>query len=165
MLRFILLFIGLFLIWVLFFSNYKKAYKISISAISALVVACGLWWEMQRDALSTTLIDNEQIKICDLQITHSYRTNYDVTVCLNNQTKDAVAKRIALRYTALLCNPDCVVIDETDKERLITLPTLEQRILNDNIRFDNVDSTLTKTTPSTIQWRATVIEVKSTARD
>lgn len=161
MLRFVLLFVGLLLIWVLFFSKYEKTQKIIITLVSSLLIGCWLGWEMQRDALSTSLIDIDEITICSVKLTHSYRTNYDAVVCLENTSDIASAERVKLRYSALVCDPNCTVIEEIDKERLIQLPNGKKTSITESVRFDLLDAAETKKTPSDVQWKVSVLSVQS----
>lgn len=140
MIRLLILALGVFLIWVLFFSGFTKQRKITISIIAVLIAIGGLWFEQRGQNLKSSLIAADQIADCGASATHTYRTNFDVRFCLQNNASKGTAKRVAMRFIALNCQQgDCQEIESVDKDIRVQIAPGEQATLVENLSFARVD--------------------------
>jgi hypothetical protein len=140
MIRIIILVIGVLILWVLFFSPFSKQQKIVISACAGLILAIGLWYESHGKTPKSDLISVSEIVSCGASGEFSYRSNYNVDLCLQNNSVVATVQRIGLRVSVLSCeNSNCSEIDAVDKEIRVHIKPQQEVQMTQNLSFDKLD--------------------------
>lgn len=157
MIRLILVAIGIFIVWVLFLSQFTRQQKIIICTVSLLVCVAGLWFDQSSHTPKEGLISVNEMENCGVNAKHSYRTNFDIELCLRNLSENATAKRVSISYTALNCVAgNCEELQVVNRDIALSLAPQLQLILSDNLNFDHVDPSL-----ETVVWVAKVNSIKA----
>ena len=160
MIRLLILLLGLFVLWVLFYSGLRKQQKIIISLTVVLLAGAGAWFEGYGETPRFGLIQPEQVVVCGVSGQHSYRTNYQIQFCLENMADDAIVARLELRFIALDCGDgdgDCQQVDFVDKQLNIELLPQQKTESTENLAFNKINPD----TP-TLTWMVDVLGVKAT---
>ena len=158
MIRIIILVIGVFLLWVLFLSPFSKQRKIVIGVCAACIVAIGLWYEGNGKTPKSGLISVAEIASCGASGEFSYRSNYNVDICLQNNSAVATVQRIGLRVSVLSCeNSSCTEVNALDKEISLQIGPQQRVQTKQNISFEKLDGQLPNLT-----WIVEPTSVKAT---
>ena len=159
MIRLIIVLVFLFLIWLLFVSEFSKNRKIAISVFALLLCGFSIWYDDYSKKAVEGLVDISNLQVCGVSGEHSYRTNFDINLCLQNTAGRGVVKRVRVAIMAARCNSAdmCVVVDRVERARSLELAPGEQLDLKENLNFPNLDPD----TPE-IRWTAEVLSVKAT---
>lgn len=140
MIRLIILALGVFVIWVLFVSEFDRRRKVLITIAAVFVAALGLWFGQASQAPRTGIVSTADIVTCGVNVSHSYRSNFDIDFCLENRSADGTVKRLGLEFQASSCiQPECEKVQSVTKEIPVDIApgTRLQRV--ENLRFDAVD--------------------------
>lgn len=158
MIRLIIIAIAIFLIWVLFFSGFEKRRKIIISVIAVLICVAGMGWESFSKKPRSHLIATEQVVSCGVQAEHSYRSNYDLQICIENTASKGHVKRIDMTVNAQQCgnNADCEVLESVTRSLSVDIAPQSSTTLQENLSFKSVDKNATG-----LQWGIEVLAVKA----
>ena len=158
MIRIIILVIGVFVLWVLFFSPFSKQQKIVIGACAACILAIGLWYESHGKTPKSGLIGVSEIVSCGASGGFSYRSNYNVDICLQNNSAVATVQRIGLRVAVLSCeNSNCSEMDAVNKEISLQIGPKQRVQTIQNLSFDKLDPE----TPN-LSWIVETTSVRAT---
>lgn len=141
MIRLIIAFFGLVLIWLLWRKDLNKQQKIAaILALLAMFIA-GTWWEIGRDKPSDKLVELTSVTVCDVKVTPSYRTNYQVDLCVQNSS-DRPLVRIGYTLMAQLCAAnDCQQIEQISREIPVSVGANSRNTIRENVRFEELAQT------------------------
>jgi len=141
MIRLIILVIGVFLIWVLFFSNFSKQRKIVIAAIAIVISIFGVWLESTVGKPKSSIVNTADVVSCGVSAVHSYRSNFDLSLCLQNNSANGRVKRIALSIIAAKCTTqdDCREVQRQQRELPIDLAPSAKVTLQQNLSFGLLD--------------------------
>lgn len=158
MIRLIIALIGLFLIWVVFFSGFSKERKAVIAVISILLNITGVWFESDLGKPKTGVVQASQIVPCGLEAVHSYRTNFDLVLCFQNSDANANVTRLGFSIAAQQCDNAgvCETVQQVRRDLLVELPANDIIQLKQNLSFSNVDPSL-----KGISWVVNVHSVKA----
>lgn len=158
MVRLLIVVIGLFLLWVLFFSSFTKRRKIIITVIAVIMSAIGVWLESNTGMPRSGLLSNADVTSCGVTAVHSYRSNYDLTLCLRNSASDGQVKQLGLLITAQSCSApnNCMTLESVYRDVRIDIAPNSEVIVKQNLTFDDVDPAL-----SGQVWSAQVESVKA----
>ena len=158
MIRIIILVIGVFVLWVLFFSPFSKQQKIVIGACAACILAIGLWYESHGKTPKSGLIGVSEIVSCGASGEFSYRSNYNVDICLKNNSAVASVQRIGMRVAVLSCeNSNCREVDVVDKEVTLQIGPQQEVQTTQNLSFDKLDPELPN-----LRWIVDITSVRAT---
>jgi hypothetical protein len=158
MIRVIILVIFLFLVWVLYASGFEKPRKIRICIIALVLCAIGFWFDGYYKRELNNLLDVSQVRVCGVVAEFSYRTNYDLEICLQNDASDATVSRLNMAVIASNCGPqNCVEVQRVEKDVLVSIAPLSRTTLEQNLSFDRVNPD-----QGSIQWSVEVIGIKAT---
>ena len=159
MIRLIILALGLFLFWLIFFSGASKQNKRIVSGIAALLVVVMVWIESAGTTPRSGVISPDQIVACsDASAEHSYRSNYNVSFCLQNNATHGTAKRLELRFSALQCaTKTCQSLDSATKSIALELAPGERVEQIENLAFEQLTAGL-----EGLIWQVDVLDVKAT---
>ena len=95
--------------------------------------------------------------MCALSAKHSYRSNYDITFCLKNNSQIATVKRLTVKIIAQDCQRgECNVLESVSKDFPITIGAGEQIQHVENSQFDALDPSL-----KDVEWAIEVSEIKA----
>lgn len=157
MIRLIILVLGIFLIWLLFYSNFSKQRRVVISLLAVTACVLGLWLEQRGESPRAGRMAVSELVQCGVTGTHSYRTNFDIKFCLQNNSPAATVKRVALDFTALKCSQgDCREVQVVSRELACDLSPAARISLTENINFKLVDPL-----DKTIVWKVQPTSVKA----
>ncbi|MFT7527685.1 MAG: hypothetical protein ACI9LY_002844 [Arenicella sp.] len=158
MIRIIILAIGVFVLWVLFFSPFSKQQKIVIGACAACILAMGLWYESHGKTPKSGLIGVSEIVSCGASGEFSYRSNYNVDICLKNKSAVAAVQRIGLRVVAQRCeNSNCSEVDAVAKEISLPIGPLQEVQTIQNLSLDKLDPDIPN-----LSWTVEITSVRAT---
>jgi len=158
MIRLIIIAIGLFILWVLFLSSFEKRRKIIIAIAAVVVLIAGLildgWGEKPR----SNIVNIDQIEVCGVTAKHSYRSSFDLDICLQNNANQGTVKRIALVVSAADCpaNGLCTELQNVTRDFPIELDSGSKITVEQNLSFDQV-----KRDSQTVQWSVEPVSVKA----
>ena len=155
MIRLLLLIVALLLIWLLFFSQFARKLRLGLSAVLVALLVLALWIESSNKTARTGLIAADQIGICGVRGEFSYRTNYNIDACLLNQHESATARRVQIRFSALLCEQgDCRELENVTRTFTVDLPPQTRQETAANLSFPALEESMQGLT-----WSAEVEEV------
>ncbi|MFT6407368.1 MAG: hypothetical protein ACJAQ6_000779 [Arenicella sp.] len=157
MIRVIILLIFLFLVWVLYASGFERLRKIRICIIALVVSAIGFWFDGYYKRELDNLVDVSQVQVCGVSSEFSYRTNYNLTICVQNDASGATVSRLKVAAIASNCAAQsCVEVQRVERDMLVNIAPLSRVQLEQNLSFTNVSPD-----QSNIQWSVEVLEVKA----
>ncbi len=168
MIRLVVAVIGLLLLLMWVAAPFAKRTKILISALALVAIITLASMEVYNNKPRSGLIDPVSISVCGLNVTHSYRSDYKVALCLENTTS-ATVKRIAFQVDGLRCpassqndnepksKPEgCKLLDSATRDVLLTIEAGAQTDLQETLRFDAL-------TPAEadVTWSASILDIKA----
>ena len=146
MIRVILFFLSAALVWILLFSKFTQRQRI-VGAIALFVVSVvAMWLTAQYDKPRSGVITAANVEVCDFSMAYSYRTNYDLVLCLKNTHESATLRRIEFEVTAKRCpenqteqsDKECTVVQSVSKSRPLTIKSGQTLTIQDSLDFDQV---------------------------
>ena len=161
MLRVLLLILAVVIIWILFFSGFEKRTRI-IASVSLFVVSVfALWFDSYLSNPRSDKIAAQSITVCDLDVRYSYRTNYEVRLCVQNDDPAVTLRRVEFEITAQVCDSDeqCTRLQSVSKSRPVVIAPGASAVLEDSIRFDAV-AQFADSESAQIEWQAAILGVK-----
>ena len=158
MIRVILALIAVFIIWVLFFSKFSKERKIAIVALVVVVSFLGVWYESSVGKPRQDLVEPSQIIDCGVSAKHSYRTNFDIDLCVQNTSEFAKVRRLELLIIAQQCTNlgECVELQRVARDLSVEVMPSSSIMLKQNLSFNNVAPDL-----DDVKWSFIVSAVKA----
>jgi len=139
MIRIVILAIGIFILWVLFISGWARKKKVIVSLLSFTVLVAGLWWESHGKTPKSGLVELSEVVSCGSSGEHSYRSNYNIQYCLQNNSSSATLRRIGIRVSALECvNGNCKELESVTKELTVAIAPGEQANASVSLPFDDL---------------------------
>lgn len=158
MIRIILALIAVFIIWVLFFSKFTKERKIVIVALVVVVSFLGVWYESSVGKPRLNIVEPSQIINCGVSAEHSYRTNFDINLCVQNTSEFAKVKRLELSIIAQQCTTlsECIELQRVVRDLSVELTPNSSIMLKQNLSFNNVAPDL-----EGVKWSFIVNAVKA----
>lgn len=158
MIRLIILALGLFLFWLNLFSGASKQNKLIFSGITVLLMVVIVFIESVGTSPRSGLISPEQVVVCGAtSAERSYRSNYSVSFCLQNDAKHGTIKRLDLRFNALSCaTKPCQVFDSATKSMSMKIAPGEQLEKIQNLAFNQLTPKL-----ESLVWQVEILDVKA----
>ena len=158
MIRLIIAVIGLFIIWVLFFSILPKERKILLVALSLILSVFGIWYESDAGKPQAGFVKAAQIVSCGVSAEHSYRSNFDISLCLENTAEQGHVKRIELAIIAAPCNGlnQCSELQRVVRGLQVDLLPASSTTLSQNLSFDKIGNE-----QANVKWAFEVLSVKA----
>ena len=158
MIRTIITLIGLFLIWVLFFSDFKKEQKILIASAALILSLLGLWLENNSPKPKLDIVKTTEIRSCGILVSHSYRSNFDIDLCIKNTAPDGHVKRLNFSIIASLCETpqSCNEHQRVQRDLSVELPANESRQIKQNLSFSDTPIDL-----QGVQWSIDIHSVQA----
>lgn len=139
MVRLLIPIVAIAIIWLLLFSSFSKRVRISASLALVTLMVIGLWLDTNDKALSTNIVSAKQVISCGVKATPTYRSNFDLELCLENTADFGTVQRLKMRYSALSCAAaTCETLMSTE-ERLNLRIASGQRVMHtENIAFSGI---------------------------
>lgn len=158
MIRLIIIALGLFIIWVLFLSNFEKRRKIIMAIAAVIVLIAGLVFDGWGKKPRSNVVNIDQVAVCGVTAKHSYRSNFDLEICLQNNASEGTVKRIALVVSAADCpaNGLCTELQNVTRDFPIELASGNKIMVAQNLSFDQV-----KPDSQSVQWSVSPVSVKA----
>lgn len=157
MIRLVILALALFIIWLIFASNFSLQRKKIIVVAVVVLSAFGLWFEQRGETPKQGRISPDDIQPCGVTANHSYRSNFDIDFCLHNTSTVLTVKRIELKFLAQRCTEgQCSELQAVNKEVPLILAPSSKVSSRENLQFDLLDPT-----DHSIVWTVQPITVKA----
>lgn len=158
MIRLFIIVIGLFLIWVLFFSSFTKQRKTAITLLALGMSVIGVWLESSAGLPRAGVIEVGDISSCGVLAKHSYRSNFDLQICVRNNASDGEVKLLGLSIIAQNCTaPDnCLMLETVQRDASVSIGPNSEITLKQNLSFDAVEPAATN-----VVWSVEINSVKA----
>jgi hypothetical protein len=118
----------------------------------------GVWYESHGKTPREGLIDVTQVADCGTTAEHSYRSNYNITFCLQNNSTSATAKRMQLRFIAEDCSAGaCQELDAVIKDYSMEIAPGQNVNRTENMALDQLPRGA-----NNFNWRVEPLKVKAT---
>lgn len=157
MIRVIVLLVFLFLIWVLYGSGFEKARKIRIVTILIILCVLGIWLDGYNTRSIKNLVNITDVAICGVSAEHSYRSNFDIAICVQNMAERGTITRLNLQISATSCVADkCETPVSIERSLLTDIAPASRIILDQNLSFETINPEA-----ENIKWSAKVLETKA----
>ena len=158
MIRLLIAVVGLFIIWMLFFSTFSKQRKALLVGVSLALGIFGLWYESGANKPRAKVVKIEQVVSCGVSAKHSYRSNFDIELCIENTANTGNIKRVELAIIAQQCDAqnNCIQLQEVIRSLAIDLPASSKTTLTQNLNFDKVS-----TNQDNVAWSFRALSVKA----
>lgn len=144
MIRLLIALIGGFLIWVLFFSSFSKQKKIVIAVLAVLISALGLGYEIISQQPVKGAMALTSVEACGVHAKHTYRTNFDLNICVNNVAEQGDITRIGFSIIASYCEEpnSCVEVERVRRDLNVELRASDNLVIEQNLAFNELDPEL-----------------------
>lgn len=157
MIRVIIVLVFLFLVWVLYVSGFEKPRKIRISVIALILCAIGFWFDGYDKRQLRNFVSIEDVASCGVSAKHSYRTNFDLAICVQNNAEKGTINRLNIAIIASQCEAQtCTQLQRVERSTLVNIPPNSTVTLEQNLGFDDVSPVL-----KGLQWSFDVLETKA----
>jgi len=158
MIRLLIVIVGLFLIWLLFLSSFTKRRKIIIATVVLVMSVLGIWLESNTDLPRANVVSVNDISDCGVVATHSYRSNFDLKICLRNNASGGQVKQLDLLVVAENCTApnNCVLLEKVQRDVSVDIAPNSETVFAQNLGFDQVEPAATG-----VKWSAEIRAVKA----
>lgn len=170
MLRLILFVLAAVLVWLLFFSNFEKQRRI-IAAVVLFVVSIVLMWVVsEQDKPRLGIVQSADLSVCELSMAYSYRTNYDLKLCLKNDHPTAKVRRVEFQVVATTCSEpsdathesesstsECTPLQVVSKSRPVNIAAGESVLIQDNLDFDQLE----RVAADQLKWQVELTRIEA----
>lgn len=161
MIRLIIALIGILMLWVWFAAPFKRSVKTVLTVISMGLSVFLIAYETYDGKPRSGLIEVSDIQVCAVEIKPSYRSDYALTLCVQNTQDKATVKRIQFELTASQCanSDECHDVETVTRDLPVVIGP-EQRIeLQQTLRFDELSKQ--NIAAEVIKWSARITEVQA----
>ncbi len=161
MLRVLLVILAVALIWILFFSDFEKRKRLVFACALFFVSVFAMWFDSYLSNPRSDKIALDSVAVCGLDVAYSYRTNYEVKLCVENQASDATLRRVAFEVSAQVCDEtdECASLQTVSKSRSVSVQPGANVTLIDSMAFDMVVE-YSLPLGSRIDWKVDIVGVK-----
>ena len=157
MIRVIIVLVFLFLLWVLYGSGFEKPRKIRISIIALILFAAAFWFDGYDKRELRNLVAVTDVGGCGVSGQFSYRTNFDLSICVTNNATKGTISRLKLAVIASRCEAQtCTELQRVERSLLVSIAPATSVTLEQNLSFDKVSPS-----ESGLQWSVDVLETKA----
>ena len=161
MIRLLIIAVALFLLWVVFLSEFSRERKIWVTIAAMVFSVLAMWAESNWQRPKANVVQASSIVDCGTSAKHSYRTSFDLVICLRNQAESGNVKRVSFDVVATQCDSDgdCTELERVSRELTIELNANSETTVRQNLQFKMVDAAAQNVT-----WGVEVTGVRATAR-
>lgn len=141
MIRVIITLIAAFIVWLLFFSKFSKERKITLVALALVLSFLGFWFENSVGKPRINIVKPNQIINCGVTAKHSYRSNFDINLCVQNAAEFGRVRRLELSIIAEQCaeSGECVELQRVARDLSVDVLPQSSISLIQNLSFNDVD--------------------------
>lgn len=161
MIRLLFIAVALLLLWVVFMSGFSKKHKIWVVVAAMIFSVFAMWLESNWQQPKKDLVQASDVVDCGTTAGHSYRSSFDLIICLRNQADIGHVKRVNFDVIAKRCaQPEaCIEIERVARELSVDLPAQSDLNVKQNLSFNLVDPAA-----SDVVWSVEVKSVRATAK-
>lgn len=163
MIRLVILILFIILLWLLVASGFERFKKMVLGTLLILLAVAGFIYEGYDKRELSDLVNESQIQSCGVTASHSYRSNYDLKLCVQNLAEKGVISRMKMAVVAKLCTSSdaesCLEIDRVLRDVPVRVPPKSQVYILQNLSFRNVEPTT-----KGVQWSLEILDTKATRK-
>jgi len=158
MIRILIVIVVLFLIWLMFVADFERRKKIVIAVFALAAGGIAVWFEGYGERPKVGIVGLDQVHICGVSSVHSYRSNFNVSVCLQNKAKKGTIQRLTVDVSVEQCKQadQCVLLNTVRRDVAFVLAPDSQQTLEQNLNFRGVDSAMVG-----LKWSAQLVSVQA----
>lgn len=160
MIRLIIVVVVIFFIWLLYILSLERKKKVVIAVIALILCGIAIWFESYDQTARDGVVALDSLEVCGVEGKHTYRSNFDVSICLENKDSEGTVKIVTMAVLAEQCsgaNAECVLLKKAQRDFSLVLVPTERSVLTRNMDFKGVDPSL-----ENVRWSATVLRVQAT---
>jgi hypothetical protein len=163
MIRLVVLALFLILFWLLVASGFERRRKIVLGLLLVGLAVGAFLIEGYDKRELTNLIDEAQVQSCGITAKHTYRTNFDLELCVQNLAETGSISRLEMAITAQKCtqNADqpCLQIDRVIRDIPVKIAAKSQVLILQNLSFRQVNPN-----DADVQWTLEILSTKATRK-
>lgn len=163
MIRLVILVLFLILLWLLIASGFERRRKIVIGLLLVATAVAGFIFEGYDKHELSNLVAESQVQSCGISAKHSYRTNYDLKLCVQNFAEIGSISRLKMAIVAKICPPaqgqECLELARVIRDIPVKIVPQSQVTILQNLSFKDVDPSAKET-----QWSLEIISTKATRK-
>lgn len=160
MIRLVILILFIILLWLLVASGFERRKKMVLGALLIILSIVGFLYEGYDKRELPNLVDQSQVQSCGVTAKHSYRSNFDLNLCIQNLAEKGTISRLKMAIVAKKCSSSsaqsCLEIDRVVRDIPVRILPKSEVSLLQNLSFKNVEP-VTKD----VQWSLEVIDTKA----
>lgn len=159
MIRLIIVVVVIFLIWLLYILHLERKKKVVIAVGALTLCGVAIWLESYDQTARDGVVALDSVQVCGVEGVHTYRSNFDVSICLENNDAVGTVKTVTMEVLAEQCGgaaAECVLLKKLTRDFSLVLEPTEGTVLTRNIDFKGVDPSL-----ESVRWSATVLRVQA----
>jgi len=165
MIRVIILFVFLFIVWVLYASGFEKPRKVRICVIALILCAIGLWFDGYDKREVSNLVNISDVESCGLTAKYSYRTNFDMTICVKNDADKGTLSRLDFAVVASYCEKQaCTELQRVVRSVPVKIAPASQTTFEQNLSFDKISASqrdLHNNSGNKLLWSIEILDTKA----
>lgn len=163
MIRLVILLLFLILLWLLAASGFDRRRKI-VFGLLLIASAIGLFlFEGYDKRELTNLISENQVQSCGVSAEHSYRTNFDLQLCIQNLAETGTISRLKMAIVAQTCSANevstCLQLERVIRDIPVKISAKSQSLILQNLSFRQVDPN-----DLSVQWSLEILSTKATRK-
>ena len=166
MIRVIIFIVFIFIVWVLYASGFEKGRKIRISLIALVLCGFGFWFDGYDRREITNLVGLSDVENCGVVAEYSYRTNFDLTICVKNKAAKGILSRLTFAAVVSQCdNGVCSELQRVVRSLPVKIAPASQVNLEQNLSFDKLSPehrALNANYESNLELSIEVLDTKAT---
>lgn len=161
MIRLVILLLFLILFWLLMASGFERRRKIVLGLLLiGLAIGAFLVDGYDKRELEN-LVEESQVQSCGIKATHSYRSNYDLELCVQNLAEKGSLSRLKMAIVAQKCSvkneQPCLQLERVIRDIPVKIGPTSQQLILQNLSFKQVDPN-----DSDVQWSLEILSSKAT---
>lgn len=140
--------------------GYRHSVLIALVLLAAVVGAL-VWYTRFSEPTGVGLIDPGDVKLNNLEMTRQYRSSYQMTGRLLNDSRDFTLTSLKITITASDCQndgADCIVVGEDDRTIPVEIPPRQARDLVEQYVFPRF------VLQGELKWSYRISEIKAVRR-
>lgn len=154
MIRLLLPLAAILIVVIALFTPFSKRVKIALCVGLSIALVIVLWLGSNGHGLNTSRVTPADIQVCGISGEYSYRTNYNLSMCLKN-TGNGHVQRLQARFLVETCaNGSCQTIDQVEETLNLSI------VANSEIQhIENISFTQLKPEQENVRFSAEILQV------
>lgn len=151
---------GLLTGWLIISYGYRHSILI-VLLLLAVVIAGLVWYVRFGQQAGTDLIRPADVELNNLEMTRQYRTSYQMTARLVNNSSEFTLRSLKITITASDCTnagANCIVVGEDDRTVTVEIPPRQARDIVEQYVFPRF------VLQGELKWKSRMSEIKATRR-